>query len=519
MSGKMPIVYGAFMLTGVNLLLRFVSTSFQVYLSATIGPAGVGLLQLVLSVSGLAMTAGIAGIRTTTMYLTAEELGKGRPGNVRWVLSGCFLYCILTSAAISLGLSWFAPTIAQHWIGDMHALPAIRTFAAFLPINCLCGVMTGYFTAANRIGTLAAVEVAEQFLAMGVTFLFLLTMPTDDTAGACRAVVLGSCCGYGLTLSALMTLHLKNPPPKSPRIPVRARITGTAIPLALADDLKAGISSLENLMVPKRLALYPRIGNPLAAFGIVTGMVFPVIMFPAAILFSLAELLLPEFARCAAVKSKTRIRYLIHRNLRVTLIYGLICGGGIFLLSDVLCQWLYPGVNAAGYMRWFSALVPMLYCDLMVDCMTKGLGQQTYCVKYNIISNSLDVALLFVLLPRYGIVGYYASFLVTHLLNFILSVRRLQIVGNVTFEWAFPCFAGASALLSVFCASRFTGVLRQIPAFLGLFFCLCYYFGILQPADLQWLKNLLTPTKGNRRIQKSNTQIRRGDHRSPAGGQ
>ena len=76
------------MLTGVNLLLRMVSTSFQVFISARIGAAGVGLLQLVLSVAGMAMTAGIAGIRTTTMYLTAEELGRKQAQNISWVLSG-----------------------------------------------------------------------------------------------------------------------------------------------------------------------------------------------------------------------------------------------------------------------------------------------------------------------------------------------------------------------------------------------------------------------------------------------
>ena len=68
---KLPIFYNAMLLTGVNLLLRLVGTGFQVYLSGQIGAAGIGLLQLVLSVGGLAMTAGMAGIRTATMYLTA----------------------------------------------------------------------------------------------------------------------------------------------------------------------------------------------------------------------------------------------------------------------------------------------------------------------------------------------------------------------------------------------------------------------------------------------------------------
>ena len=69
---KLPMFYSALLLTGVNLLLRLAGTSFQVYLSGRIGPAGIGLLQLVLSVGSFAMVAGIAGVRTAAMYLTAE---------------------------------------------------------------------------------------------------------------------------------------------------------------------------------------------------------------------------------------------------------------------------------------------------------------------------------------------------------------------------------------------------------------------------------------------------------------
>ena len=42
---KLPIFYNALMLTGVNLLLRLVSTSFQVFISGRIGPSGVVTFQ------------------------------------------------------------------------------------------------------------------------------------------------------------------------------------------------------------------------------------------------------------------------------------------------------------------------------------------------------------------------------------------------------------------------------------------------------------------------------------------
>ena len=126
----MPIFYSALLLTGVNLLLRLVSTSFQVYLSARIGAAGIGLLQLVLSVGALAITAGMAGVRTVTMYICAEELGKNRPQNISRILSACFTYSIICAGAVSFALYYFAPMISRDWIGDIRTCQAIRLFAA-----------------------------------------------------------------------------------------------------------------------------------------------------------------------------------------------------------------------------------------------------------------------------------------------------------------------------------------------------------------------------------------------------
>ena len=274
------------LLTGVNLLLRFVGTSFQVYLSGRIGAEGIGLLQLVLSVGSMALVAGMAGIRTATMYLTAEEVGRKRPSHVIWVLSGCTKYSLIASSAVALGVYSFAPQIAQYWIGHPEIQDSIRLFAAFLPVNCMCGVMVGYFTGANRIGTLAAVEVAEQACSMVCTIAFLSAWGTSDAAKACQAVILGSQMGAVLTLCSLVILRLLERSPSSSKIPIAQRLHQTAIPLALADNLRTGISTVENLMVPKRLALYAGIVSPLAAFGTVCGMVFPILTFPMAILLS-----------------------------------------------------------------------------------------------------------------------------------------------------------------------------------------------------------------------------------------
>lgn len=437
------------------------------------------------------MTAGMAGVRTATMYLTAEELGKKREQNVTWVLSGSFLYSILCSSMIAGGLYIFAPLLAEHWIGNVATVSAIRLYSGFLPVFCLCGVMTGYFTAANRIGTLAIVEVAEQFLSICITMLLLVLWAGNDPTKAARSLIFGSGLSGCMTLLCLVVLRVKEQAALGARISVGRRLCSVAVPLALADDLKAGISTTENLMVPKRLRLYAGVSDPLAAFGMVCGMVFPILMFPAAILFGLAELLIPELARCAAAGSQRRVEYLVKRSLRVSLLYGCFFCGMEFLLARQLCVQLYNNQEAGRYLQLYALLIPMLYCDAITDAMTKGLGQQKACVRYNILTSSMDVLFLFILLPRYGMDGYFFSFLVTHLLNFVLSLRRLLKISHCRISANHVLFTCCACGGGIWAAGYFGNAITKVVVFTAVFLCLLCLFGVVGKEDIRWMKGLI----------------------------
>jgi stage V sporulation protein B len=292
-----------------------------------------------------------------------------------------------------------------------------------------------------------------------------------------------------LTLTCLVILRLRERAAQVHPIPIARRLAEAAIPLAMADDLKAGISTAENLMVPKRLSLYT--AGSLALFGTVCGMVFPILMFPAAILFGLTELLIPEMARCNAAGSKGRIHYLMKRSLRLTLLYGTLCSGILFLAAPELCSGLYRNEAAGQYLRWFAPLAVMLYCDIITDAMIKGLGQQKISVRYNILTSAMDVALLFILLPKYGIKGYFFSFLVTHAINFLLSLRRLMKITNQGLNLRRALLTLGCGALSVWpCASISDPILRCI-SFGAILNSALVLLGVLRKEDLRWLKGLV----------------------------
>ena len=312
---------------------------------------------------------------------------------------------------------------------------------------------------------------------------------------ACLCVVLGSSLGSCLTLGCLVILRQKEHPKAGTAPRIGKRLCRIALPLAAADVLKAGISTAENLMVPKRLARNPAISSPLASFGIVSGMTFPILMFPACILFGLAELLIPELARCAAGGNEGRIRYLVRRSLKAALLYALVISGLLRFLAEPLCLRFYGNAEAALSLRRYAPLIPMLYCDAIIDAMTKGLGQQRACVRYNILTSAMDVGMLFVLLPRYGMQGYFLSFFVSHGVNFLLSLRRLLKISQVNLPMGQICKALASAILSQQIAARAPGPEMQCLFHLVLLGCLIWLLGVISAQDLAWLRSILGTKK------------------------
>lgn len=493
------IFYGTVLLTGSNLLLRLILMSFQVFLSGRIGAAGMGLLQLTFSLKELAFTLGSAGIRTCAVYLTAESLGRGRAQDARAVLRGCFRYALALGSLAALGLWHFAPLLAESWVGDRAVLPALRICALFLPLRCLGSVLDAYCTSLGRIRELIFVEFLEQGCSMAVTVFFLARESGMDSGQTCSAVALGNGAACAVGFCALLLLQRTTPlrPATASQVrPPYRRILRISLPLGLTDNLRSGLNTVENLIIPKRLVLFAGTVNAMADYGIVHGMVFPVLMLPAAILFSLSSLLIPEFSRCAAGHRQPRVRYLARRSLRTALLYGLAVGSVLFSLARPLGELLYHEPDAGTYLRLYAPLVPLLYTDIVTDAVCKGLGHQDANARYNLLTSFLDVAFLWYLLPRLGLGGYFLSFAVTHLVNFLLSFRRLVLVSGIRMELS-PVLRAAVCTVAAALAAELLpqgggalGLVLSGSCCLLLLLFLWTLLRVIGPEDFLWLRTI-----------------------------
>ena len=69
---KRKLIYNTALLTASSLLLNVIAMAFLVWLVGRIGAAGIGLYQLVLSVTNLCATFAISGVRFAATRLVAE---------------------------------------------------------------------------------------------------------------------------------------------------------------------------------------------------------------------------------------------------------------------------------------------------------------------------------------------------------------------------------------------------------------------------------------------------------------
>ena len=491
----------ALLLTLIELLLRGMTMLFQRYLAGAVGAAGLGLLQLVLTVGGFAMTLGLSGLRVTAMYLCAEEYGRQNPGGMRRAIESCLKTGALISSLAGLLLFFLSDAAAAHWIGDVRASGALRLLGIFLPVNCLCAILSGFFTACDRVRELVRVETVERVAGLMLTAVLLRVGAGQDAGEACCAMVLGSslaCLGSTLYQLHMIQKTFALVPAAGNRDGMRARMAKLCVPLALSAYLRSGLVTLEQFLIPWGLA---RAGGSeeasMAAYGTIHAMVFPILMFPAAILYTVADLLVPELARCRAEENTARIHHLTGTCLRMGLLFALAAACLMGALSGGLGQLIYKNADCGHYLLVFAPSVVMLYLDAMVDGMLKGFGEQTACVRYNVFTSVLDVALLYLLLPRFGMMAYVLTFYFTHAVNFWLSLHRLLRVTGYRLDGKFLPRAVFCALsgLGGSCCLPDGGLLPAMVLRAGLFasvFLLFLEITDTVPAqDRQWLQKSL----------------------------
>lgn len=435
------IVNGSIM-TLVALFMRTVSVIFNVYISNQIGAEGLGLFTLIVTVYGFALTVATSGVNLASTRLVSEALGKNKTNDQRSpyknkelevIVKKCINYSLAFSISVGVVLFISADFIGNKILFDKRTISSLRLLAFTLTPTAISSALSGYFTAVRRVYKNAIVGLFSQFTKIFVTVMLFSTIYSGDTESACLAIVWGTALSEVLSFLLQWILYLKekkeitsfkNDNEYSKR--TRNKLLGIALPVAFSTYLRSGLVSIEHILIP--IGLEKSGANKsasLAAYGTVQSMVFPIVLFPSAILSSFAGLIIPEVAESNAAQNSEKIKRICTKVFKTALLFAIGSAGIIGCFAKLLGDGIYPGSDAGKYIRVIAPLIPVMYIDTSTDAILKGLGEQVYTMFVNIVDAGLSVILVIILLPKFGIWGFIMTVYFTEILNATLSITRL----------------------------------------------------------------------------------------------
>lgn len=504
MTNAKKLLTNTLLLTVASFIMRTVSVSFNVYLTNKIGADGIGLFQLISTVYGMAITFSVAGIRLAAMRLVADNAALGKY-NDRQIMRRCLVYSFVCGTVIALLLSLFSAFIGEKWIGDLRSVPSLRLLSLSLPFVAMSAALNGYFTSVKKIVRYTAVQLFEQIFKIAVTVFSLKRAVSGGLEAACVAIVFGIssaelfslCCSY-----TLYRLSVCKPKSVEKGTEIWKRIFRIAIPDTVGSEMRSILMTVEHLLIPvgfRKSGSDPQ--SALATYGVIHGMSLPLVLYPSALLSSLSGLLVPEISSLHIAGNKSRIDYMIARVMHLTLIFSVGTAGIMFFNAKKLSLAVYGNDSSFTYIQLFAPLIPIMYCDMSVDGMLKGLDQQVSYMRYNIIDASLCVVLVYLLVPIFAVKGYIIVVFVSETVNFLLSFRRLTMVSNVRISFfkdifiPIFCVTGASLLKNIifstfnFASIKFAAAAEIIVTAI-LYIVMLIVFSSIDREELGWLKGL-----------------------------
>ena len=313
------------LMTAVSLFLRAVSVIFNVYISNIIGAEGLGLFTLISTVYGFALTVATSGINLATTRLVSEAIGNKdisetsdiiyKNNEIKCIVRKCINYALFFSVSVGIVLFFSADYIGNRILFDKRTISSLRLLAVTLPATALSSALGGYFVAVRRVYKNAVVIVFSQFSKIFMTVTLFGSVFIADTEKACLAMVLGGAFSEISSFILQWILYIKDKSKKDSfdisseyKRSTRKKLLGIALPVAFSAYLRSGLISVEHILIPIGLNKNGADKSAsLAAYGTVQSMVFPIVLFPAAILSSFAGLLIPEIAEANAANNREKI--------------------------------------------------------------------------------------------------------------------------------------------------------------------------------------------------------------------
>ncbi|MCM1309383.1 MAG: oligosaccharide flippase family protein [Butyrivibrio sp.] len=428
---KKTFIKGTFILTAAGVATKLLGFVFRILLSRNIGAEGMGIYQLVMPVSAVCFAIGISGLEVSVSRFTAYYCFRQKKAQARSLAVLCTAISLLLCLVCAVSVYFLSGALAAHVFHNPSCAPLIRITAVSVPFACIHCMVCSYYIGREKAGIPALSQLFEQLIRIGTVYIMIKIY--KQSGEPCSAVIgaaglIAGEIGAALFCLSVIMLHTGGRKTGISRqsllqsLRTHAReLSGTAIPVSLNRLSLHGLQSVEAALIPLMLRTYGLSSSEaLSVYGIITGMAMPIILFPCTLSNSVAQMLLPSMSKLRDEPEKLRRGGL--GAIVFSVCFGFACIIAFITVGAPLGSYLFGEQSVADYVKILAWLCPFIFIISTFKSILHALGKTALVFANNMLSETINLACVVFLIPRFGIYAYLTGMLVSQLVNALLCV-------------------------------------------------------------------------------------------------
>ncbi|MBE5882147.1 MAG: polysaccharide biosynthesis protein [Lachnospiraceae bacterium] len=435
MLKKYPFLSGTLLLTLTGVISRIIGFFYRIYLSHHIGEEGMGIYQLLAPVMALSFSLTCAGIQTSISKYTASYIAQKQEKSALRILMTGFTLSLFLSIGTACFLYQNAIWVASALLTESRCAPLVRIYSLSLPFACIHSCINGYYYGMKKSMLPSMSQLVEQLARVGSVFAiysygnYMGTPPS--IAVTMLGILIGEICATTLSLGALyFHLSRRNTSParrtSTSYLQHLSELLHMAVPLAANRLTLNFLQSVEAVQIPNRLVLSGMSkSSALANYGVLTGMTYPLILFPSAVTSSVSVLLLPYISEAGANGDTAKIKSAIRKSVLACLLLGSFFCILFLFFGPFLGEFLFGSQLAGTYIQILSIACPLLYLGGILTSILHGLGKALQAFFLNASCLLVRLGFVFFLIPKVGMTGYLLGIFVSELCLIVLMSAEL----------------------------------------------------------------------------------------------
>lgn len=428
-KSKLFLINGT-ILTSTSLLMKFAALIFNIYISNQIGSEAVGVFSLVMAVYLFFITVATSGLNIAVTVIVSEKFALNKNQQAIKAIRTCIFFSLLLGIAAGGLILLFSNFITSKCLHNMVSSRPLFYIAIGLPFIAMSSCISSYFTTVRKAYKNAISQVFEFTIKMFATIILLKINISNGVEAICISLILADVISEVCSFTLIFILYIIDIRLKKLEnvrsFGQRINILKIAFPVAVTSYIRSGLSTLKQLIIPTQLEKSGiSCSRALSQYGMINGMVLPVITFPTVLTDSYSMLLIPEFSTYVAQKNYKAINYIANKIFKITCAFTMCICSIFFIFSNDLGLAIYNNIEIGYYFKIFTPFIFFMYMDHIIDCILKGLNKQFGVMCCNILDLSITTCFIYFLLPVLGIKGYVLSIFFSEVLNFCISLFQL----------------------------------------------------------------------------------------------